>query len=88
MYQIKNLPPTPVKTLEMARDIALKAGLHYPYIGNVPGHEGENTYCPNCKKVLIRRVGYTIIKNLIIDGSCKFCHQPIPGIWSPDQLSI
>lgn len=88
MYQIKNLPPTPVKTLEMARDIALKAGLHYPYIGNVPGHEGESTYCPNCKKVLIRRVGYTIIKNFIVNGNCKFCHHPIPGIWSRDQLLI
>ena len=88
MYQIKNLPPTPIKTLEMAREIALSYGLHYPYIGNVPGHKGENTYCPFCKKVIIQRVGYTIVKNFIVDGRCKFCHQPIPGIWNPDQLSL
>jgi len=88
MYKIKNLPRTPIKTLEMARSIALETGLHYPYIGNVPGHEGENTYCPSCKKVLIRRVGYVILKNYIEDGFCKFCRYPIPGIWSKEQLSL
>jgi pyruvate formate lyase activating enzyme len=86
MYQIKNLPRTPIKTLEMARSIALEAGLHYPYIGNVPGHEGEHTYCPSCKKVLIRRVGYSIVQNAIEKGRCKFCRHTIPGIWTADQL--
>jgi pyruvate formate lyase activating enzyme len=86
MYQIKNLPPTPIKTLEMARSIALEAGLHYPYIGNVPGHEGEHTYCPSCKKVLIRRVGYSIVENALDEGRCKFCRHTIPGIWTADQL--
>jgi pyruvate formate lyase activating enzyme len=88
MYQIKNLPPTPVKTLEMARSTALESGLHYPYIGNVPGHEGEHTYCPSCKKVLIRRVGYSIVENAIEKGRCKFCQHSIPGIWAADQLAL
>ena len=88
MYRIKNLPPTPVKTLEMARNIALEAGLHYPYIGNVPGHEGEHTYCPSCSKVLIRRVGYTIVENALDGVRCKFCRHTIPGIWTADQLPL
>src|SRR3990167_9031250 len=44
-YKITNLPPTPVRTLEMARRIAQEAGLNFAYVGNVPGHEGEHTYC-------------------------------------------
>ena len=88
MYQIQNLPPTPIKTLEVAREIALRSGLHFPYIGNVPGHEGENTYCPSCKKVLIQRTGFAILENSIEKGSCKFCHHPIPGIWSNEQIPL
>ena len=58
MYLIKNLPPTPVSTLEKLRRIALDEGLHYVYIGNIPGHEGENTFCPKCRKAVIERNGY------------------------------
>ncbi|HID92902.1 MAG TPA: AmmeMemoRadiSam system radical SAM enzyme [bacterium (Candidatus Stahlbacteria)] len=81
MYKLKNLPPTPVGTLERARKIAMDVGLHYVYIGNVPGHVGENTYCPKCGKVLIKRIGYHILENNIVNGKCKFCGQPIPGVW-------
>jgi len=88
MYQIQNLPPTPVKTLEMARSTAFNAGLNFPYIGNVPGHEGDHTYCPSCKKVLIQRMGFAIVENSIENGSCKFCHHPIPGVWSKEQLKL
>lgn len=80
-YKLKNLPPTPVQTLEKARDIALEAGLHYVYLGNVPGHEGENTYCSNCNDLILQRVGYKVYKNNIVNGSCKTCHQKIPGVW-------
>ena len=80
-YKLTNLPPTPVETLERARKIARDAGLNFVYIGNVPGHEGENTYCPRCKKILIKRVGYTVVENNIINGRCKFCHRKIPGLW-------
>lgn len=80
-YKLANLPATPVETLEEARAIALKAGLRYVYIGNVPGHSGENTYCPRCGKVLIRRYGYAILENNIKNGKCVFCGEEIPGIW-------
>ncbi len=80
-YKIRNLPPTPVKTLEKAYRIAKEVGLHYVYIGNVPGHPAENTYCPKCGKLLIERKGYLIVRNNIKEGACKFCGEAIPGIW-------
>jgi len=82
MYLLKNLPPTPISTLERARNIAISEGINYVYIGNVPGHEGESTYCPYCKNLLIERVGYQIQKINIKQGRCKFCQKSIPGIWS------
>ena len=81
MYRLQNLPPTPIKTLEEARSIALSEGLQYVYIGNVSGHEAENTYCPECHRLLIRRIGYHILENNIKNGKCKFCGQEISGIW-------
>jgi len=81
MYHLKNLPPTPVETLEKAREIALKCGLHYAYVGNVGGHPGEDTYCPKCGKKLIDRAGYQILENNIVKGKCKFCGTEIAGIW-------
>ncbi|MBW2040028.1 MAG: AmmeMemoRadiSam system radical SAM enzyme [Deltaproteobacteria bacterium] len=81
MYKLRNLPPTPVETLEKAREVALSVGLEYVYIGNVPGHKGENTYCPHCKKVIIARRGYFILTNNVVKGRCKFCGKDIPGIW-------
>jgi len=81
MYKIINLPSTPIKTLENARNIAKRAGLHYVYIGNVPGHEGESTYCPGCGEVVIKRIGYSILKNAIKAGKCSNCGWIIPGVW-------
>ena len=81
MYKLKNLYLTPTATLEQARDVAIKAGLKYVYIGNVPGHPAENTFCPNCQGLLIERIGYAIKENNIINGKCKFCGRSIPGIW-------
>jgi len=80
-YLLKNLPITPVNTLERARDIAMAEGLHFVYIGNVPGHPAENTYCPQCKKVLVERVGFEIRHMLIRNGACPYCRRAIPGIW-------
>lgn len=80
-YKMQNLPPTPVKTLETARQIALSEGIQFVYIGNIPGHEGENTYCPGCKKVLIERQGFYINDNKIKLGKCPHCGREIPGIW-------
>lgn len=81
MYKLKNLPPTPVTTLEMARDIALNAGLEYVYTGNIPGHAGNNTYCPSCKNLIIHRRGYAVSQVHLKGGDCKFCGHRIPGIW-------
>lgn len=81
-YQMLNLSPTPVATLERARDMALGKGIHYPYIGNVPGHAGNNTYCPGCKKVIIDRQGFFINAMNIKNGRCKFCKRKIAGVWS------
>lgn len=82
-YRLKNLPPTPLKSLETAHKIALDTGLYFCYIGNVPGHEGENTYCPGCKKIVIQRMGYQIVKNAIAkNGKCHSCGHKIPGIWN------
>lgn len=81
MYKLKNLPPTPVKTLEKARDIALQNGIHFAYAGNVPGHPGEDTCCPSCKKTLIRRDGYHIVYNRVQGGTCPYCKTPIAGVW-------
>ena len=81
LYRLKNLPPTPMSTLEMARAKALKAGLEYVYIGNIPGHEGENTVCPHCRKLLIHRRGYQILENHLKKGRCPWCGKKIAGIW-------
>jgi len=80
-YKLTNLPPTPVETLNKAREIAMNKGLKYVYIGNVPGTEGDNTYCPNCKKLLVERKGYQILQNNIKDGKCSYCGTPIAGVW-------
>ncbi len=80
-YLLKNLPITPVPTLERAKAIADAEGLHYVYIGNVPGHPAQNTYCPKCRKMLVERVGFTASEILIRKNSCPFCQQPIAGIW-------
>jgi len=82
MYLIKNLPPTPISTLERSWKIALNEGLHYVYIGNVPGHKAESTYCPQCHKTVIKRTGYQIEAINLKSGHCRFCGHSIPGIWS------
>jgi pyruvate formate lyase activating enzyme len=81
-YKLTRLPSTPVATLESFRDIAMKEGIHYVYVGNVPGHEGEHTYCHNCKKLLIERNGYLLRQVNIEGGKCKFCGTSIPGRWA------
>lgn len=82
MYKLAHLSPTPVEALERCRNIALKAGLKYVYIGNVPGNPAENTYCPKCGRPVVLRSGYTILeKNIDEHGRCKFCKQKIEGVW-------
>ncbi|MCJ7482533.1 MAG: AmmeMemoRadiSam system radical SAM enzyme [Thermodesulfovibrionales bacterium] len=80
-YKLTNLPPTPIETLEGARKTAMDAGLKFVYIGNIL-HEGENTFCPKCKKVLIERMGYFVKQNYVANGKCKFCSSAVAGVWS------
>lgn len=82
LYKLNELPLTPVSTLESAREIAINAGLRYVYIGNVPGHTAENTYCPKCHKMIIERKGFSILSNFIVRNHCQFCGENIPGVWS------
>lgn len=82
MYKLKNLPPTPVKTLTQARKLAMDKGLYYVYAGNVPGHEGNNTYCPKCKSLVVGRIGYMITAYNIKNGTCGTCGEKIAGIWA------
>jgi pyruvate formate lyase activating enzyme len=80
-YQMLNLPPTPVATLERARDMALTVGIHYAFVGNVPGHPGNHTYCPSCKNVVIRRDGFFVTEMHLKKGTCEFCGAVIAGVW-------
>ncbi len=80
-YQLLNLPPTPVATLEKARDIAMKHGMRYVYVGNFPGHPANNTYCPKCEKVVIERTGFFTTSVTLKEGACPVCGTRIAGVW-------
>jgi pyruvate formate lyase activating enzyme len=81
-YRLMDIPPTPVESLRKARKIGHKAGLRYVYTGNIPGDEGEKTYCHNCGETLIDRLGFHISKNNIRDRRCHKCGTQIPGLWN------
>jgi pyruvate formate lyase activating enzyme len=83
-YKLKSIPPTPVSTLEKAKKVADNEGLHFVYVGNVPEHPGGHTYCPDCKKMLIRRIGYRVKVLGFNDGKCQNCGHAIAGIWKSD----
>ncbi|HHQ48246.1 MAG TPA: AmmeMemoRadiSam system radical SAM enzyme, partial [Acidobacteria bacterium] len=80
-YRLTDLPPTPVPTIERLWKIGKAEGLHFAYVGNVPGHPGESTYCPGCGALLIRRLGFQILANRLKDGHCPDCGRTIPGVW-------
>lgn len=80
-YKMRYLPPTSAQTLDMARQIAMAEGMQYVYIGNIASEEGQNTYCPACKKLLIERSGFTTLQNRLKEGSCPDCGQKIYGVW-------
>ncbi|MBW1797433.1 MAG: AmmeMemoRadiSam system radical SAM enzyme [Deltaproteobacteria bacterium] len=81
LHKLQRLPSTPIAMLEEARNVALSCGLEYVYIGKVPGHEGWNTFCPKCKRIIIQRIGYMIKEIHLKEGKCEYCGRPIPGIW-------
>ena len=80
-YKMLNLPPTPVVTLEKAYDMAKESGIRYPFVGNVPGHQGNHTFCPECGKAVIRRTGFFVTEMQIRKGLCRYCQKPIAGVW-------
>lgn len=89
-YRMKDKKPTPVETLERAMEIAQEEGMYYVYCGNVPGHEGESTYCHNCGQLLIKRSGFSIVdckveKNLRCPNCGAELHLAGEN-WIPDKL--
>ncbi|MBA7700776.1 GTP 3',8-cyclase [subsurface metagenome] len=80
-YRLTSLPSTPVETLEKAYAAAKEAGLKYVYIGNVPGHKYNSTFCPSCGETLIARIQFSVSQNQVTQGRCPFCGEPIPGFW-------
>jgi len=85
-YKMQDVPLTPLETLRQAREIGLEAGLHYVYVGNIPG-EGEDTICYHCGQLLIRRFGFSGIENYVRDGSCPRCGMPVAGVGMSQELS-
>ncbi len=81
-YKLTHLSPTPISTLETAFEIARNNGLRYIYIGNVPGHIRNSTFCPSCSKRIIYRTHFDVLEMNVVKGKCKFCHQDIQGKWA------
>jgi pyruvate formate lyase activating enzyme len=87
-YKMMDFEPTPIETLERHYDIAKKEGLRYAYLGNVPGHPLENTYCPECNFVVVKRFGFNILSwNLDKNNCCTKCKCPIPIIGSLSKVN-
>ncbi len=80
-YKLTNVEPTSVEILEKAVKIAENLGMLYVYLGNAPEHPKESTFCPKCKKVLIKRRLFSIIENNLKRGRCSKCNHKILGFW-------
>ncbi len=80
-YKLLNLPPTPVATLQAARQQALAEGCQFVYTGNLPGAEGDSTYCPHCRTRVLERYGQAVLSAALAQGRCPQCGTKIPGVW-------
>ena len=80
-FKLRDKPKTPPETLHQARRIALKAGIHYVYEGNIHS-DGAHTRCPGCGTMLIQRSWHEVLQNSLVDGACPSCHLAIPGRWT------
>ncbi len=80
-YKLDRLPPTPVSTITRFRNLAMKEGIHYVYVGNISNHEGNHTFCHGCGKLLIERKGFFINKDGLEGDHCRYCKTKIPGVW-------
>lgn len=81
-YKLDRLAPTPVSTLERFREIAMAEGVRYVYVGNVPGHAANHTYCHHCGTLVVERQGYRIAADRLAGGRCRNCGTAVPGVWS------
>jgi pyruvate formate lyase activating enzyme len=81
-YRLQRLPPTPLETLEQAIAVADNVGLQYVYIGNVPSHRRNSTFCSNCGSRVLERIYFFVVSQEMVDGCCGFCGHPIPGVWA------
>jgi pyruvate formate lyase activating enzyme len=81
-YKMTNLSRTPARTVVRAREIAVEEGVHYAYVGNLPGHEYESTYCHSCGERIVERYAFHVGGTKIGDGKCTFCGTPVPGVWA------
>ena len=80
-YKLDRLAPPPVSLLTDFRNISMDAGIRYVYVGNVPEHAGNHTWCHQCGKLLIERNGYQLTAMNIENSRCRFCGTMIPGVW-------
>ncbi|HOP48821.1 MAG TPA: AmmeMemoRadiSam system radical SAM enzyme [Desulfobacteraceae bacterium] len=81
-YRLMNIPPTSAETIRRAREYGYEAGLKYVYTGNLPGDNGENTFCHECGEILIDRYGFYVTQNKIKNNRCPNCNAEIPGVWT------
>lgn len=80
-YKLPHLMPTSIEHLTRAKTIALEYGIRFVYPGNVPDDIESHTFCPGCGNVVVERHQYNVVKRLIENGRCSFCHTFIPGVW-------
>jgi pyruvate formate lyase activating enzyme len=80
-YRLTSTPSTPAESIHLAKEIGYEMGLKYVYTGNLPGDEGEKTFCHECKELLIDRTGFFVSKNRIENNRCPHCGAEIPGVW-------
>ena len=83
-YKMQHVQATPIETLEAAAAEADETGLNYVYIGNVPGHERNSTFCPACGERVIHRQHFAVLRVDVVSGRCRFCGQTIPGVWAAE----
>lgn len=80
-YRLSDEPPTPAASLSAARSIGLEEGLRYVYTGNRPGLGGEDTVCPSCRRIVIERRGFSMVRSTLTpEGACSVCGARIPGL--------
>ena len=80
-YRLTDVPSTPPQSIHRARDIGREAGLRYVYPGNLPGDEGEKTFCHQCGELLVDRFGFHVKSNSLKESRCPSCQTEIPGVW-------